>query len=242
MKKIFTLLFLGLTLLGYAQNIQLANKEGVPYTDGQTITATITENDLNPITDAYHIDIVINNITANNLEVKTLCTAEELAAGMIPEVCFGCGCYDGPLIEIDWEFNEACSEVYAFKLATNGNFGLSRFKFEFITNGQTITLYAIIDMCQVGVKEQNNATASLSAYPNPAPANSKINVSYTLADKNENHHLVIRNILGAVVINTPLNPYENNISIDVSTLKSGLYFYAIENRSHIYTAKKLIIK
>jgi hypothetical protein len=118
---------------------------------------------------------------------------------------------------------------------------LSKFKFEFTAEGETVTLHAIIDMCGVGIKEQSNATASLSAFPNPAPANSKINVSYTLADRNGNR-LVVRNILGAVVINIPLNPYENKVSIDASNLKSGVYFYAIENKNQISIARKLIVK
>ena len=240
MKKLLTLLFVGLSLLGYAQKLQLINSEGVPYTDGQTITATITENNLNPATDAYHIDIVVKNITADKLKISTLCTTMELVDGMTVEVCFGGECHGGETIPISSEILGGEKETYQFHLKPNGNFGLSKFKFEFATDGETITLYAIIDMCKVGVKEQN-ATASLSAYPNPAPANSKINVAYTLADKNDNR-LVIRNILGAMVTSLPLNPSENSISIDASDLKSGVYFYAIENKNQISVVKKLIIK
>jgi len=97
-------------------------------------------------------------------------------------------------------------------------------------------------MQPLGIKGQKPDNVSLSAFPNPAPANSKVNVSYTLADKNDNNCLVIRNIMGAMVMSMPLNSYENNMAIDISNLKSGVYFYAIENKNHISIAKKLIVK
>jgi hypothetical protein len=96
-------------------------------------------------------------------------------------------------------------------------------------------------MRRIGVKEQPSPV-SLSAYPNPAPANSTINVSYTLADNSNNHRLVIRNIMGAVVMNMPLAPENNTISINTAELKSGVYFYTLESNNQISVAKKLIVK
>jgi hypothetical protein len=61
-------------------------------------------------------------------------------------------------------------------------------------------------------------------------------------DKSDNNRLVVRNIVGAKVISRLLNPQENNISMDLSHLKQGVYFYAIENKKQISIAKKLIIK
>jgi len=240
MKKLLTLLFVGLSLLGYAQKLQLTNPEGTPYINGQTITAMITTNDLNPFTTAYHVDITVKNLTSDNLTISTLCSGK-LAEGMMAEVCFG-ACYMGDTIAISSEIPGLESALYELHLKPQGNLGLSRFKLEFTTEGETITLHLIVDMCGIGVKERNNATVSLSAFPNPASANSKINVAYTLADMSNSHRLVVRNILGAEVMNIPLNPYENTTSIDASALKPGAYFYAIENKNQISIAKKLIVK
>jgi len=240
MKKLCTLLFVGLSLFGYAQKLQLTNPEGVPYTDGQTIAAIITTNDLNAFTGAYHVDITVKNLTSDDLRISTLCSGK-LAEGMMAEVCFG-ACYMGDTIAIACEIPGLESESYELHLKPQGNLGLSTFKLEFTADDETITLHLIIDMCGLGVKERNNANVSLSAFPNPAPVNSKVNVSYTLADKSNSHHLVVRNILGATVINILLNPYENTTSIDASALKPGVYFYAIENKNQISIAKKLIVK
>jgi len=241
MKKLIILLFVGVSLFGYAQKLQLTNPEGVPYTDGQTIISTITTNDMHPVTGAYHVDITVKNLTENSLRISTLCTGK-LADGMMSEVCFGGGCFMGEVIEIPYEISGLGSELYAFHLKPQDNFGVSTFKFEFMTEGELITLHLIIEMCGLGVKEHNNATVSLSAFPNPASVNSKINVSYTLADNSNTHRLVVRNILGAEVMNIPLNPYENTTSIDASVLKSGTYFYAIENKNQISITRKLILK
>jgi hypothetical protein len=93
----------------------------VPYTDGQTIVATITENDLNPATDAFHINITIKNLTAESLNIRTLCIGE-IADDMIAEVCFGDGCYWGEFIALDWTVDGGDSEIYKFALAPEGNF------------------------------------------------------------------------------------------------------------------------
>ena len=104
-----------------------------------------------------------------------------------------------------------------------------------------MTLFVNIELQPLGIKEPNLTNASITAYPNPAPANSIINVAYSITNHNEKQNLVIRNILGAEVLNMPLDPYENTISVDISTLKRGAYFYAIENKNQILIAKKLII-
>ncbi|MCL2291057.1 MAG: T9SS type A sorting domain-containing protein [Bacteroidetes bacterium] len=241
MKKLITLLFVGLFLSSFAQKFQLTDSEGNPYTNGQTIYATITVHDWHPIGD-YRLNITMENLTASALEMDTRCTAIELIEGAAVEVCLD-GCLSGEIIEISTEIPEGGAKIYPLHILFPDNtFGLNRFKLEFMAGGETITLHAIIDMCGVGVKEQNNANVSLSAFPNPAPANSKINVSYTLADKNDKHRLVVRNILGAAVMDMPLNSYENNISIDASTLKSGVYLYTIETKNQISITRKLIVK
>jgi hypothetical protein len=242
MKKILTSLFIGISLFGYAQQkFQLTNPEGILYTDGQTLNLTITENDLNPITEAFHLDILVHNLVAEGLRISSLCSGT-VVDGMDAEVCFGEGCLSGPLpIAVPSFIPVGETDLYMFHLKTNGFFGLCTFTFEFAVDTDLIKIYANINMTPVGVKEQKNANVLLSAFPNPASVNSNVTISYTLAENNDNR-LVIKNILGADIINIPLNAQEKSVSIDISSLKAGVYFYAIENRNKISIAKKLIVK
>jgi len=243
MKKLLALLFISLSVISYAQNFQLTDSRGNLYADGDTISATITTEDLNFL-EEYVIEIFIQNLTDIELNASTSRTNTMLANGMLAYVCFGNCDPTGDIFDMSWLIT-GDHEPYALHLAPKGNLGLSKFKLEFWTEPDKtdkMTLYVEIDMTPLGVKGSNNASVSLSASPNPAPANSKINIAYTLADKNDNHNLVIRNIMGAVVMNIPLSPGENKTSIDASNLKSGVYFYTLENKNHISIAKKLIVK
>ncbi|MCL2168297.1 MAG: T9SS type A sorting domain-containing protein [Lentimicrobiaceae bacterium] len=241
MKNFLTLVLVCISLCCYAQKFQLTDKNGNPYSDNQTISSLITENDLD-----YGVEFVtyieVANLTDIDLNVKTLRTNINLVDGMNAYVCFfECDSPEGTMLEMEYTIEGGGSETYSLHLQPHGNFGLCRFKIEFEAEDQQMTLYVDIDMTHVGVQENNNA-ASLSAFPNPAPANSIITISYSLAHNNDSNRLIIRNILGTVVMNLPLNPFNSNISIDISSLKSGVYFYSIENNNQISITKKLIVK
>ena len=237
MKKLLIPIFIGISLLSYAQSFQLTDPKGNPYTNGQTIiSATITEEDLDMFNE-FVTEIVVENLTGTELDVQTLRTNIDFVNGMNAYVCFGT-CCDSTIYSIPCTVEE--SEHFSLHLKPNGKFGFCKFKLDFTAAGQSMTLYVEIEVKSLSVKE--NTTVLLSAYPNPVSANSTVNISYTLADKNSNQNLVIRNIMGAVVMNMPLNPYNNVVSIETSILKSGVYFYTIENNNQISAAKKLIVK
>lgn len=249
MKKILTLFLVGISLFTYAQKFQITNMDGNLYPDEQTISVTITEEDMPSGT--YDIYFLVENLTADSLTVNSLLTPT-LVEGMMAEVCTNNACYPGSY-DIDILIKENSVMEYSFHLTpfiyifedtliVIPLYGLCQFKLEFTAGDEKITLYWNINVKPLGVKELNSNNVSLSVYPNPAPANSTINVSYTVSNYNEKQNLVIRNILGSEVLRMQLNPYENKTSVDISTLKQGVYFYAIENKNQIIIAKKLIIK
>ncbi|MCL2247530.1 MAG: T9SS type A sorting domain-containing protein [Lentimicrobiaceae bacterium] len=240
MKKILTLLLVGITLFGYAQKFQLTDPKGIPYAHEQIISATVTGADLD-FQGEYVTDIKIENLIGEEFSMRTFRTNDALIEGMTAYVCGGGLCYDSLVFAIDFTLMEE-GDSYAVHLKPKGNFGLCKFKLDFMAEDQSMTLYVHLDVLPLGVQNHNDSKLSLSAFPNPANTHSTINVTYTLADKSINHRLVIRNIVGAEVISKPLNPYENTIAIETSPLVAGVYFYAIENKNQISIAKKLIVK
>jgi hypothetical protein len=240
MKKILILFFVSISLLGYAQYFQLTDPKGSPFYDGQTILRTITEEDLNAIDSTYAIEIVVVNLTATELDIKTSRTNITLVEGMSAYVCFGV-CHEEDIYDINYTVIEN-SEPYSLHLKPNGNIGQCKFQIDFTAESQSITLYIEIDMLPLGAKENNNDNVFLNAYPNPVSVGLKVNVSYFIEDYHKIQNLVIRNIIGTEVIRMPLNPFDNIITFDTSSLKAGIYFYAIENNNQIYFSKKLIVK
>ena len=242
MKKFLTLLLISITFFSYAQQFQLTDPRGTDiYSDGQTISATITAADLNDFGE-YVVSVMIQNLSDIELDLKTLRENMALPTGIFAYVCFGICDDSGEVLAMDWPIEGGDQASFDLHLKPNNHTGFCKFKIDFVAPEQKMTLYISIEVAHVGVQEQNNAKVSLSAFPNPAPVNSKVNVNYTLADKNSNNRLIIRNIVGAEVISMPLNSNENKISIEISSLVPGIYFYAIENKNQISIAKKLIVK
>jgi len=240
MKKLLILVFTCISFWSYAQQFELTDLEGVPYADGDKITAIITEADLDESGD-YIVEVEIQNLNPTPIDVSTVRENIALPAGMLAFVCFGeCDDPEGEQLIMDWSVEKRMP--FYLHVRPNGKNGLCQFKIDFISSEQKTALFFDIQVGPVGVQEQNNAKVSLSAYPNPAPVNSKVNVSYTLADKNSSHRLVIRNIMGADVLSIPLNPNDSKISVETASLQPGIYFYAIENKNQISIAKKLIVK
>ena len=249
MKKLLTLLLTSLFFFGYAQRdfiIADPTNDLAPFTDGETVRRTITFADLDPWGE-HVITFTMINISPASIRPKTLYADVDIVEGVSSLVCFG-KCYENGIYFIppagdEFDINSGAGESYDFHFRPNKKTGLNKFKFEFWTKenkSDLFTLHLELMVEPIGVKERNSQNITLSAYPNPAPANSTINVSYSV-DNNDNR-LVIRNVLGAKIIDMPLNPYESTIAIDATNLKAGMYFYAIENKNQIMAAKKLIIK
>ena len=99
-------------------------------------------------------------------------------------------------------------------------------------------IYATTGGASVGVKEVSAGT-NITAYPNPA-TNGLVNLAYRYAAGNAT--VEIHNLLGQVVYNQKLNEVNGNISIDVSSFKSGIYFYSLKLDGKKVSTKKLIIK
>jgi len=251
MKKNFTLLtfllFVGISLLSYAQTFQLTDLLSNPYTHEEIISKTISEVDLDIITGDYVTDIEIVNLTDLELNIQTIRTNIVMAEGMSAYVCAGILCQPDDVFNIDFPIESNASVIYSLHLRVkdiiNGSlhYGLCKFQLDFMAEGEKMTLFVEIDMPKLGVNDHNYANWSL-VYPNPVSANSFINVAYLISDNTENLNLIIRNIMGAEVLNMPLDPCNSKAAVDISTLTVGTYFYAIENKNQILITKKLIVK
>jgi serine protease len=94
--------------------------------------------------------------------------------------------------------------------------------------------------CLVGVSEVNAENLWVDAFPNPA--SNTVNFSYNIVDKSSSS-LKIINVLGEVVLTyNNLAQGKNTLSIDVSKLNSGSYFYELKVGDARLTKKLTIAK
>ena len=89
----------------------------------------------------------------------------------------------------------------------------------------------------VGVRS-NTIPVKLSASPNPA--SSRVTISYAISDSSDDF-LVIKNLLGVELYRIKTDGSGKYI-LDVSSFKPGVYFYGLESKGRILTAKKLLVK
>ena len=249
LKTILILSFLGLSfLIGYAQAFYLTDRKGELHSDGKTLEASFTAEDLDENGDFIFEEIRVNTTSDVEFYVQSFRENLKLVEGMNAYVCFY-NCDD----TLGTSYDMVCPiggdekiAYYTIHLRPHDKFGLSQFKIEFWSEEDSSdmqTLFVNLNMKDPnGIKEQSAASATLTAYPNPATANTAVNVSYTLAQKSNANDLVIKNIMGMEVMRLPLNPNDNHLLIDVSSLTSGIYFYAIESKNQIQVVKKLIIR
>jgi len=85
----------------------------------------------------------------------------------------------------------------------------------------------------------NNSWVS-DIYPNPA--SHSVTVDYAFPNDIDGVNVKIMNILGTVVKQQKINLQNSSLTIDVSNIKSGMYFYNVFINANIISTKKLIIR
>ena len=93
----------------------------------------------------------------------------------------------------------------------------------------------------VGVNDfaGNGSNTFSAAYPNPA--RNQVSIDYTLAPQVKNANIRIHNLLGSVVKEARLQGFSGKITLDVSDLNEGFYFYSIIVNNEVLETKRLVI-
>jgi hypothetical protein len=90
----------------------------------------------------------------------------------------------------------------------------------------------------IGIAEVIKLNDAISIYPNPAKNSLTVSSDLIPSEKSTSCHLDIINGMGQLVLNASIK--EISTSIDVSNLKSGLYFVRISNQSQVMAITKLV--
>ncbi|HEY1039116.1 MAG TPA: M14 family zinc carboxypeptidase, partial [Bacteroidia bacterium] len=91
----------------------------------------------------------------------------------------------------------------------------------------------------VGLEEIKNNVALLQNNPNPC--SDITGIHYRLPDNTEKYSLEIIDELGKVVLKQNVDTSSNDLSIDVSKFKNGVYYYKISSESKSSVVKSLVV-
>jgi len=149
------------------------------------------------------------------------------------------------------------NEIYAFNSALSSNNQWQQFSVDLSSvASQSITrLVMFIDQGVVNwdlyflddfnlsstplLINEINESNLISVFPQPAKNNLSIQVKL---NNNEVNTLDLYNSHGKILLSTVLNKNSENINLDVSEFKSGIYFIKVHSKNNLYTKKVQIIR
>jgi hypothetical protein len=244
-KSLLSLLLLSVTgLFGYSQSLSLSNSSG-PIEPNSTIIQAGTPDSVELVTYLH-----VKNTGAAAIEV--LCKKLELSMLDSTEVtiCWAGGCYPpGTFVspnfqpmapgETNTEFVGHYTQI-AFKPLKPGE---SVVRWVFYDRNNTndsvsVTVKYTSFPMSIGKPLANRGTLS-SPYPNPASVNTSFSYSIPAGSQGE---IVIRDIVGAEMTRQMLTATGGKTSINVLTLRDGIYFCSLLIDGQISQTKKLIVK
>jgi O-glycosyl hydrolase len=137
--------------------------------------------------------------------------------------------------------NTNVSEFIPYITTNNDNDNLKRYPVFAATDRYILPATSVVTF--VGKINQGTSTPTITnqiqefiIFPNPARNNVQIKLSNKLYD----NLIRITDISGKQILNKKINKSESNISIDISSLRKGLYFISVDNLSGKQTQKLMV--
>lgn len=225
---LFLSLFLVLNISIFAQSLSLSSD-----------TVVVTGNSDDPYIQAV---VRVNNISAvsKNVSVKRY-RVNTLGGSSTDYFCWSI-CHS-PVVDVDPDFITinagSYSDSFYGDLVPNGQSGTAIIKYTFfdVNNANdSVQLTAIFNINPTGIAS-NESKNNFQLYPNPA--NDIIRVKFNSIT---NADLIIYDITGKMVRSEYLMAGQSDYVFSISDLKSGVYFYSLNNGKEIVSMKKLIKK
>ncbi|KEO74935.1 T9SS type A sorting domain-containing protein [Anditalea andensis] len=165
------------------------------------------------------------------------------------KLCIGEQCYDPRKdmnkIKLVMKPGEVITDLYIeFGLGITETRGTFDLHFSHIENNKdTFIIEAVYDVSNPNADggEINHKDISIgSIYPNPS--NRIAHLDYKIKNKNANVKVVLNSFIGNPVYDLTLDPDQETISINVSELNPGIYFYTVIVDNKNIVTKKLVVK
>lgn len=246
MKKLLLLLMIAF-VAGTSVNAQSFSL----YRDGELLPESITLTQHPDSTHPMDLYVAIKNISDDILNVRLLRTYETILDDASVEFCFAGQC-EAPFVDTSSLYvaipagatTNAKNSLEAHYYYPQGTLGTSVVKYTFFDmnnfdNNITLTVNYITQF--TAIDENIAKSISLSnVYPNPT--HNTINIDYNFDVNIDGASVKIVNLLGSVVKETEMDQNANKLSMDVSDLTTGIYFYSIVVNNEIFKTKKLVIR
>lgn len=238
MKKLFLFVYLvGVVgCIGYSQSLSLSNENG-PVANNAYVDVLGYPTD-----DEIVVEMNVTNNTADTLPVMLKKVELSMVPGTSSMFCWGL-CYS-PSVYVSPDplkigGNSTNTGDFSGHYLPSGYSGMSVIRYVFYDErnpSDSVCFNTNFHAYGVGFEEQPAAN-TLSAYPNPA--NGNVTITYSGPEAGT---LVIRNVLGTTVKEIATGKASGKVTVSVSDLASGIYFYSFVANDKVISTKKLVVK
>ncbi len=242
MKKIFlsVLLIAFVSVFTYSQSFEFIH-EGTVIPNGGIIQVS---GDLTLFEIVAEMDI--KNISANPIEAKLRKFEVDVLPGTSNLFCWGL-CFPPFVFEspspVVIQPNTVCEE-FSGHYTANSLAGVSIMRytvFDAVHVTDSAYFFVEFNAGTVGINDFSSHKKISVSNPYPNPAKSQTSFNYQLPANTSKASIKIHNLLGAIVKDVQLVGQSGKISVNVSDLNDGVYFYSIVVNNETYETKRLIV-
>ena len=217
--------------------------------DGETLGDTVTVLG-EPGNNEIIFQAMVHNSTDKWMKVKVRRERHEMLEGTSSQFCWGV-CYPEYVRESpDYIYivsgGSSSDNAFSGHFLINEQIGTSLVEYMFYdSDNEDINVKVLVKYrywaSPEGIAEDALKGGKISSlYPNPATT--VVNIDYDIPLEIESASIRIVNIFGSLVKVSDIEPASNKLSIDVSDMEAGIYFYSVLLNNHVYQTKKLIIR
>lgn len=215
--------------------------------EGKTLGETITiwgEPSANEI--EFHA--IVHNTTGNGINVKVRRNQIEMVDNTQSQIYWGAllapGIDESPNYKLILPGEETGMSDFFGRYTPNTKIGTSTVEYTFFNKDnedQNVKITVKYWASPEGIAEEAMKGGSISAiYPNPA--GQTVYLDYQLTNAVETAQIKIVNLLGAVVQESNIDLRGTQLTMDISKLETGVYFYTLFVNDDVYKTKKLVVQ
>lgn len=238
---VFTLGFIGITM---AQTLPFSlSWNGEPIPDG---SAVYILGDNTP-TNILKAHAIVTNNKAEMALIKVVRTEKSLVPETWNYFCYAGTCYSPSTNESNFDVyapgeSSASDDFYA-DYQSNGHSGTSIIEYAFVNHNNpeekvSFTVYYTTSPASV---EDLIARSSFSN-PYPNPAKSEVSFDFNFPVQVGSASIKVYNMLGKLIIEQELLEKSGSITLPVSEIPEGVYFYSLILNNKIARTQKLLIQ
>jgi len=235
MKTFFYIsLFTMLSSFAWSQSLKIVNSN--LYVDSEVGTSTSTT-------------IKVQNISNHTIMLGIEKTEENIRSSQISTLCINNDCSKKNIVSsntiiklLPGQIFEGFSTILETGLVP-GNSSVKFLIYNLSNTNESIEAeinYSIKEKAKEGLLYSSNVVELSDVFPNPA--REKIVFNYNYLDPEKEAKVVIHSVLGSVISEYKLSPYETRLSIPVTSYNPGVYFYTLYIENEGVATKKMVVR